>query len=310
MFYIFLYSQLTAAHCEGAFAPGNRLLISALSVNDFAETRFVESFVQNEQYNLDEINLGNGRTTIGDISNDIAVILLNQASDEPLTAWSADTNEPSAGDTVRIVGFGRTVGTDQNSASPVLLETTLTVQSNDDCADNLFKPNQMACASNPTSLTCNGDSGSPFFDTTTNEIIGVVSFGPTGCPVGEQATMTRVSNYDSWIRDKICTLSRVPPADCPGESICGDGICTPNAETEENCPADCTTPEPPTPPTFDGRCQVVNENDITLAEGESRFFSIDVQAGGTVACRTQGANGDADIGMVSAVMFSADIPLC
>jgi len=45
----------------------------------------------------------------------------------------------------------------------------------------------------------------------------------------------------------------------------------------------------------------VSQNDVTLATGSSIFFNIELQAGESAACRTQGSNGDADLGMVSIV---------
>jgi len=177
------HSQLTAAHCAGAFALGARLFISALSSTDYAEISFVDAFIQNEGYIL----VSNEDGFIADIANDIAVVRLNATSAEPLTVWSNNTNEPNAGDLVRVVGFGRTVRDDSNSSSPVLLETTLTVLGNDVCQQNLlFEPDQMACSSSETSTPCRGDSGSPYFDTTTNAIVGVHSFGT--CIVGGRPT--------------------------------------------------------------------------------------------------------------------------
>ena len=292
-------SQLTAGHCSGAFSEGNQVLISALSSTDFEDDALVDLFVRNENYVLMEAQDANGNRFITKIENDIAVVRLNKQSTEPLAVWSTDTTEPSGGDTVRVIGFGRTMGAVAGSSSPVLLETTATVRNNNICmASSLFIPQQMACAANPTSTTCRGDSGSPYFDTLTNEIVGVVSFGPTACGVGSTRTMTRVSNYDAWIQDKICTVSAVPPTNCPGQTTCGDGICTPNVEDEVSCPQDCTVIEPPTPPEFDGRCQVVDVNDIAVQVGDSVFFSIALQVGESVFCRTQGANGDADLGLV------------
>jgi len=276
---------------------GNRVLIGAISATDFLDEALVDLFVGNENYVLLEAQDSNGVRFITKIENDIAVFRLNKQSTEPLAVWSADTTEPSGGDTVRVVGFGRTMG--GGVSSPVLLETTATVRNNNFCmASSLFIPQQMACVSNPTSTTCQGDSGSPYFDTTTNEIVGVVSFGPRSCQIGSTRTLTRVSNYDAWIQDKVCTLSAVPPANCPGQTTCGDGICTPNIENEVSCPQDCTVIEPPTPPEFDGRCQVVDVNDIAVQVGDSVYFGIALQVGESVICRTQGANGDADLGLV------------
>jgi hypothetical protein len=75
----------------------------------------------------------------------------------------------------------------------------------------------MLCAgrSMPNFDSCGGDSGGPLLDKATGELVGIVSFGK-GCGNPDfPGVYTRVSKYTSWIHDRICELSAVPPADCP-----------------------------------------------------------------------------------------------
>lgn len=166
--------------------------------------------------------------------DNIAVIVLNDASSEDLTDWSANTNEPAVGDQVRVVGFGLTDGTDPSSFSPNMLETTLTVISTEECRAlveedpdldfDFYMPDQMACARNETSWPCLGDLGGAQFDTLTNDIVGIafnllesedILGNVNLCDEGTPLIMTRVSDYSAWIEDKICELSRQPPDSCP-----------------------------------------------------------------------------------------------
>jgi hypothetical protein len=76
---------------------------------------------------------------------------------------------------------------------------------------------KMMCAGHslPNRDSCYGDSGGPLLDKVTGEQVGIVSFGK-GCGDPDfPGVYTRVSKYTSWIHDRICELSAVPPTDCP-----------------------------------------------------------------------------------------------
>ena len=233
--------QLTAAHCGfiNAIKVKTRVSISATTFDDPRERHEVAQFIPHENY-LSPIEK-NG--DLIDVQNDIAVFSLKTESNEPLTSWSTDRSIPRTGDLARIVGFGSIDGNWIFNGGDRLRETTLTVQDNAECIraynPGLFKADQMACASNPNSTPCVGDSGSPFFDTTSNNIVGILSFSVQKCPIGGKPVMTRVSNYDQWIKEKICLISKFPPGDCTIAATCGDKMCTPNKETTTSCPQDC-----------------------------------------------------------------------
>lgn len=288
---------LTAGHCIGAFAVGTRVLISAISANDFVDERTIDAIVRHPNYVETYISPEDG---LSDLANDIMLVRLNQRSNEPLATWATDTARPAAGDQVRIVGFGNTINGDDSSGSPVLLEAVVPTLSDAECQAEdpvIYKPATNTCSGGMGTGTCQGDSGSPVFAIGTTEIVGIVSYG-IFCGA-DPGFFVRVAAYDAFITDTICTLSREPPAACGG-SVCGDGVCTPGVEDETNCPADCTVPEPPAPPVFDGRCEVGNEINLAGLAGSSELFQIAVAAGENIACQMTGGNGDADLYMVRA----------
>jgi len=93
----------------------------------------------------------------------------------------------------------------------------------------------MICAKDPGQDSCQGDSGGPLFDSQTNKLIGVVSWG-FGCALPEYpGVYARVSKRFDWIKNKICNDGATPkPGFCSG---------TPTP------PAPTPTPPTPTPPT-------------------------------------------------------------
>ena len=239
--------QLTAAHCADAFAATNPVFISRTTPGDPGKSNEVAQFVQHEGYIYKRDNRG----VPIDIQNDIAVFSLKMESNEPLTAWSRNILEPSVRDEVRIVGFGIIQWNQPLSGADQLRQTTLTVLDNADCSNgntpgfSFFQVGQMACASSSNSSPCSGDSGSPFFDTASNNIVGVLSFSANLCPRGVPIVMMRVSHYDQWIHDQICLISAYPPPSCFIPIECGDTKCTPGKENATTCPEDCPVVKPP-----------------------------------------------------------------
>jgi Trypsin len=64
----------------------------------------------------------------------------------------------------------------------------------------------LAVKSSDTTGTCQGDSGGPLV-LNGKLVVGVNSFGPGACAVGDFDGFARVSTSYDWIRDTVCELS-------------------------------------------------------------------------------------------------------
>jgi transmembrane serine protease 2 len=112
-----------------------------------------------------------------------------------------------AGSAGIVSGWGRTVAGDANSQSAVLQFTTLDITTNVFCQPTflaIIGPLQpsMVCAIDSASSACKGDSGGPLAvmeSDGTFHLVGVTSFGITGCPTGVPGVYTRVSSFIPWI---------------------------------------------------------------------------------------------------------------
>jgi hypothetical protein len=161
---------------------------------------------------------------------DILLIKLAGPSSAPVVAWNTDRAVPADGDTLTAIGFGRT---SFNWDFPEeLLQVDIQVFNHDACQATYevsdLDADRIICAGTEQGGkdTCRGDSGGPLFNQN-GILVGLTSFSERsdecGSP-GEPAFKTRVSTYDSFLRDGICNLSANPPADCPPpqEDTCSD----------------------------------------------------------------------------------------
>lgn len=88
---------------------------------------------------------------------------------------------------------------------------TLDVVSNNICKKNYAKDGipickDMICAGSKDQDSCQGDSGGPLRDASSNELVGIVSFG-IGCgQEGYPGVNTRVSRFTPWIKETVKKL--------------------------------------------------------------------------------------------------------
>jgi Trypsin len=140
----------------------------------------------------------------------------------PKIAFNTNAIEPGRLDPVTIIGFGLTTEVN-SSVSKELLDASLNVVPYDLCK-NLYQyldNDRMICAgvSDGSKDACQGDSGGPLISKDLSSQIGITSFG-IGCGRPNMpAVYTRVSYYQKWILDGICTISSVPLTDA---SICDE----------------------------------------------------------------------------------------
>ena len=167
---------VTAAHCQGAFNSGIRILDPA--TNDFDRMVEVSEQIRHPGWDEDQANL----------NYDILVLKLKtplSANDvaQPIP-YNTDPNFPRPGQTVLSMGFGLT---ENDRVSNDLLEAEMEYISNDECWGRSVQfnsvrqgPEVMCTDPIDGTSTCLGDSGGPLTDAEGTRLLGIVSFG-SGC---------------------------------------------------------------------------------------------------------------------------------
>jgi Trypsin len=207
---------ISAAHCGVAdiFADGTLLNIGSLSIygEDAIDRIVVANQLIHPNFNADTL------------TNDVMLIQLASPSTAPLSQWNTDPSIPADGESLTVVGFGKT---ERGTASAVLREGTVYVVDTGTC-DAAYQlsisADQNVCAGSDTSAACSGDSGGPLFRN--GVLVGVVSFGIVNnadgsCLVSRDLPngYTRVSTMSDFISEGICSLSASPPISCLLQAI-------------------------------------------------------------------------------------------
>jgi secreted trypsin-like serine protease len=147
------------------------------------------------------------------LRNDIQ--LLRLASDAPLgsaATRATSAQDPLGGDTATVVGWGRTSSGETGMQSEFLKQASLDVMDLSSCAAEWNGSEGMTivtsshvCAihqgilpdSSDTRMACNGDSGGPLVFN--SRVVGVTSFGYSGCYDYLPNVWTRVSSFNGWL---------------------------------------------------------------------------------------------------------------
>jgi len=184
---------VTAAHCTDGQTAGsliNRLGTNRRSTPGIPDIQ-TQRIVQHANYNPNTIE------------NDISLLILASPVTPSATVAIIPINDTplTGGEAVKVYGWGLTVGNSQNLPENLQVGD-LTVLSNQACNDiwgsvNAIAPG-MICTIHDTIQACNGDSGGPLVYN--NKLVGIVSWGPSGCPPGQYpAVFTRPEYYQAWI---------------------------------------------------------------------------------------------------------------
>ena len=212
---------LTAAHCDTSFTLGSTVLIGSIdrgSPSDGAVARTLIRRVMHPLYNQ----------TSDEFAYDLLLLELSSpvTTIEPV-AWNMNSNIPTAGTSVTVMGFGRTAF----ETGPVqfdLLKVDLEIMSDSQClrryGSNNLSPDIMLCAigtgDSVGGSACQGDSGGPLvmqaMNTTTGSTyalqVGVVSWGVRCGNTFFPGVYARPSGAVPWMEATICALS----PDCDG----------------------------------------------------------------------------------------------
>jgi trypsin len=216
---------LTAAHCQGG---SYNVVIGRhdLGSND-GESIPMKMETPHPKYD--------DKTT----DNDWMLVLLDRptAVNVPFVKLNTDTNVPSVGEDVTVMGWGDMTSDDlTQELADVLMSVDINVISNQDCDDSSGTINgwtdsyngqitdNMLCAADKGQDSCQGDSGGPLViqgrngDGSDDVQIGVVSWG-IGCASSDfPGVYSRVSQAYEWIVSEVCKQSSVPPAELCGDS--------------------------------------------------------------------------------------------
>jgi len=98
--------------------------------------------------------------------------------------------------------------------SSELMHVELKYMPNAQCSDIWMSdiPNNMMCAADLGQSSCFGDSGGPLYDSDSNTLVGITSWGSEEC--NSSGVYSRISDqWDAWIKPIICTGHTEPKPD-------------------------------------------------------------------------------------------------
>lgn len=157
------------------------------------------------------------------VKNDIMLLRLESApSGITPVPRATSAQDPAAGVTTKIVGWGLTVtNAGPSDTTPVRAnEATTEAVSNSNCSTAWsgivsISDSQICTYHNtPTYHSgCNGDSGGPLLYA--NRQVGIVSFGVGGCTSEAPSVYTRVSAFQTWIDGTMQKTLAVPDVAVP-----------------------------------------------------------------------------------------------
>ncbi len=210
---------LTAGHCVYDEAPED-LAIIINRPNLFStegEHLTVEKIVVHPQFDIDNL------------TNDIALLKLNQASTmPPVETLPNFSNQDAAGKISTALGWGN-ISTIRKIYPNKLQQVDLPIVSNEECRrrlngieDTMLCVGQIAGGKD----TCDGDSGGPLmvFDegSKTWRQAGLTSFGEGPCAArGLYGVYTRLDLFKDFISEYVCTTETRPAA--PKLTLTADG---------------------------------------------------------------------------------------
>jgi hypothetical protein len=203
---------LTAAHCQKKFAATQVVYVGAYEKHTLATTAEERTVIR--MYPHPNFFIA--------FQNDLMLFQLDRpVYTLPAVTLNSDPDLPGLNSKLSVIGFGTT--TTAHFAPPeYLLAVDVYPVDPETCVRQYdettpINPDNMLCAGHslPNRDSCHGDSGGPLLDKATGEQVGIVSFGKGCGDTDFPGIYTRISTYTSWIHDRICELSAVPPADCP-----------------------------------------------------------------------------------------------
>ena len=195
---------ITAAHCAATVGGSTPIdvFLGSTDLKDQGERIRVAEVIIHEDFDPDTLD------------NDLALLKLESSSIQP-TISVIEGGDPSGlttpGNISTIIGWGHT--SENGESSQMLLEVSVPIVSNE-VANNAYQAMGSSVTDNMIAAgieaggkdACQGDSGGPFLvkDQKNNWLLaGVTSWGIGCARPGLPGIYTRLSNYNTWIRDHI-----------------------------------------------------------------------------------------------------------
>nr|AHZ01188.1 serine protease [Arenicola cristata] len=178
---------LCAAHCTQSSSRSVWFGIRCRSSTSGGQHRSFSRIVNHPNY-------GSGA---GSFPNDISVLQMSSG-----VTVGGVANLPSSGDfagqTATISGWGRTCGS--CSLPDCLKYVNIPVLSNSQCSGYWGSSINSGhiCVYSGSTGACNGDSGGPM--SIGNTVIGITSWGASGCGTSTPSVYSRVTTFRSWIQ--------------------------------------------------------------------------------------------------------------
>ena len=158
------------------------------------------------------------------VDNDFALIRLKRRVDvEPVTIDQTNSSETYVDGKANLwtIGFGTTSSGGEKSTRLKHVELKYVSTSNCNTPYNGAILASMMCAADPGEDSCQGDSGGPLYDSDSNTLVGVVSWGHGCAHPDYPGVYSRISNqWDAWIKPTICDNHSEPKPDfCGGSPV-------------------------------------------------------------------------------------------
>jgi hypothetical protein len=227
------------------------------------------------------------------IKDDVAVLTLS----EPLEL-SAERNTaaiplvpagatPAPGTTLTVSGYGKQNGAEGVEPSGKLFSTTLTAVGSDACRETVgVNSAVLLCASGASSATCQGDSGGPLVEGDPAVEVGIVDFGPEGCPAGQVDGFTNLAAPE--VRAFVEGNETPPVAARP---ISSPAIKSVGAAPVDFSPLTCESGSWSGSPTISYTFQLENGSSQALQSGPSDVFTSPPNlVGDPLVCVVQASN--------------------
>jgi MYXO-CTERM domain-containing protein len=240
--------------------------------------------------------------------HDVGVIILNNPTTiTPLPYNRTPIPTSMVGTAARLVGYGITSGSDTQGTSAGTRRQAPSTLAH---LDSLFVGLQDGLHG-----ICEGDSGGPAFMSFggTERIIGVTSFGFTGCPLTppsgtpagyEAGNDTRIDMYTSFIDPYV--LMYDPPAKGPGDMCTSDAECDPRQCTQTSvgkiCAQTCDPAAMPSTCPSGTTCTDVDGTNLCVSTSGGGGSGGGGDKGG--GCAVGGAGSPSLLAMASLVLLA------